>query len=141
MHHAMISDSEVEVITLGSPLARSLPPSVPLSLSLSLSGSTLLCQPSIWGLETTHFIAVTRHDGPARPGPLDSFPATVPAPQRQHVGRLAGLLICHGWTAREALTQFSSGAFLLLFLFVLFFFFPSLFVMWPPNSLFLQAEM
>lgn len=74
-----------------------------------LSGSTLLCQPSIWWLETTHFITVTRHDGPARPQPLDLFPAlcsSTPPSERQHVGRLASLLICHGWTAREAQTPF-----------------------------------
>ena len=60
MHHAVISDSEVEVITSGRPLSAH-PPA-------QRGGSTLLCQPSICRLETTHFIAVTRHDGafPAR---------------------------------------------------------------------------
>lgn len=112
MHHAVISDSEVEVITLGSTL-----PLLFLFSSLlpaCLSGSALLCQPSIWWLETTHFIAVTRHDGPARPEPLDLFPAPLsskPQLERQHVGRMAGLLICYGWTAREALTPFSSAGY------------------------------
>lgn len=110
MHHAVISDSEVEVIT-SAPLpffSSSLPPSA------QLSGQTLLCQPSIWWLETTHFIAVTRHDGAARPEPLDLFPAprsSTPPSERQCVGRLASLLICHGWTAGEALTPRSSGSF------------------------------
>jgi len=84
--------------------------------SAPLSGSTLLCQPSIWWLETTHFIAVTRHDGPARPEPLDLFLAlcsSEPPSERQRVGRLASLLICHGWTARKGLKPFSSGGFLI----------------------------
>lgn len=113
MHHAVISDSEVEVITLGSPLPFFSPTAAP-PPSAPLSGSTLLCQPSIWWLETTHFIAVTCHDGPVRPEPLDLFPAlcsSTPLSERQRVGRLASILICHGWAAREALTPFSSGGF------------------------------
>lgn len=109
MHHTVISDSEVKVITLGS-LLPFFPPSLPPSPSNPLSGSTLLCQPSIWWLETTHFIAVTRHDRAARPEPLDLFPAlcsSTPPSERQRVGRLASLLICHGWTARKGLTPFS----------------------------------
>lgn len=90
MHHAVISDSEVEVIT------SSLPPSIP--PSARRRSETLSCQPSIWWLETTHFIAATRHDGAARPESLR------PPRLRRRVGRLAALLICYGWTAREALT-------------------------------------
>lgn len=57
---------------------------------------------------------MTRHDGPARAEPLDLFPALrsgEPPSERQRVGHLAGLLIRHGWTAREALTPFSSGGY------------------------------
>ena len=38
--------------------------------------------------------------------------SSTPPSERQCVGRLASLLIGHGWTAREALTPFSSGGFL-----------------------------
>lgn len=68
----------------------------------------LVCQPSIWWLETTHFIAVTRHDGvvrPQNPSTRSQAPCcSRPLSGRERVGRLASLLICHGWTAREALT-------------------------------------
>lgn len=99
MHHAMISDSKVEVITLGSQLNffsllmfyfLFFPSSFP-SAPTDLSGSTLLCQPSIWWLETTHFVVVTCHDGPARPEPLDRFPSpcsSEPLSERQSVGTL-----------------------------------------------------
>lgn len=66
IHQAMISDREVEVITLGNPLSFFSPPLLPPSQRLG-AGSPLLCQPSICFLETTHFIGLTFHDGPARP--------------------------------------------------------------------------
>lgn len=93
------------------------PPSsflLPLFPSLRLSSSTLLCQPSIWRLETTHFITLTQHDGPACPGPLVLFPGLrryMPSSDGQCVGRLESLLICHGWTDKEALVPFSAGSF------------------------------
>lgn len=75
MYHAVISDSEVEVITLGARLDPH-PPTL-----LSAPNSTPRCQPSICRLETTHFIAVTRHDG--APWPHKTPPrlaARAPAP-------------------------------------------------------------
>lgn len=88
---------------------------IPPPLHAPLSAApTLLCQPSIWWLETTHFIAVTRHDGPVRPAFPDLFLALcsgTPLSGRQRVGRSPSILICHGWAAREALTPFSPGGF------------------------------
>lgn len=87
-----------------------LPPS-PLAPA-DLSSSTLLCQPSIWWLETTHFIVVTHHDGPAHPKPLDQLlppSSSERLSERQHVGCLESLLILHGWTKREGTTLFPTG--------------------------------
>ncbi|KAJ4924151.1 hypothetical protein JOQ06_000391, partial [Pogonophryne albipinna] len=65
------------------------PQGAPVGPLASLSGWV---DPSIWWLETTHFIAVTRHDGAARPQPLDLFPAlcsSTPRP-REAVCRTLG---------------------------------------------------
>lgn len=48
---------------------------------------------------------------PWTPWLIPALCSSTPLSERQRVGRLASILICHGWAAREALTLFSSGGF------------------------------
>lgn len=100
MHHSVISDSEVEVITLGR-LLRQARRSYVGHRSVGLGDNSFQCRDSPWWTGE-----------PRTPSTASCLGvSSEPLSRRQRVGRLVSLLICHGWMGREGAGTFSSGTF------------------------------
>lgn len=103
MHHAVISDSEVEVITLGR-LLRQARRSHVSHRSAGPGDNSFQCSDSPWWT------------GAPRTPSTDSRlrVSSEPLSERRRVGRLASLLICHGWMGGEGARTVPSGVALFL---------------------------